>query len=166
LFNGSTSNRFLSLTTGLPQTGSVTWYSVIGPIAGAMQGPLIGGTGGTGGSLEWGIGLSGGSVASANSQSRTILISGGTHTISTTAFSTIAITYTYSSGALALYVCSAGTCVSDGTATTTAIFGNPTISLGIAGVAGEFNGYVAEWGYLNSSSIAGIGAYSLCQYGI
>lgn len=163
-----TNNLWFDLASGIPQTGSITLYAVIKtysivPPSNAFA--IYGVSSGHG--MEWGLfNSSSTNKQYANSQGATALgTSTGTYAVSTNY--TLAMTYTYSSGALAFFNCSAGTCNADGTATHTASFPNPTNVLGAArDVNDYFKGYITEWGWTNSATTAGIAAWSQCHYGI
>jgi hypothetical protein len=159
LFNGTSQTLAFSNTFGT--SGTMTLYAVIEPTS-SGGGILGSATAGTNGSVEWAINGGGGQFF--NSLNRAAIASGAA-TISTSHFSTLAMTYDFTSGVANLYICSGGTCTLDGTGTSTAQFFNATNSLGTTGIF-FFSGYIAEWGYLNSVNTAGIATYSQCEYGI
>jgi hypothetical protein len=163
-FGPLASELWFDLASGIPQTGSITFYAVIKSysIVEPTIAAIIGVSAGHG--MEWGINTN--NKQFANSQGATALGT-GTNALTTSTNYTLAMTYTYSTGALAFYNCSSGTCNADGTATQTASFPNPTNRLGSAtDVNDPFKGYVAEWGWTNSATTAGIAAWSQCKYGI
>jgi hypothetical protein len=169
LFNGATNQR--SLTIGSPiavGSGTLTWYAVLEPTSAASASLGIIGAptqAGGSGSFEWRITGSSNNQQTLSEQRAGIGL--GTATIATSHFSAIVTTYNFSTGAWALYTCASGTCTSDGSGTATATWGLTIRELGAAsGDTAWFNGYIAEWGYLNSISTTGIASYVNCQYGI
>lgn len=143
---------------------SVTTYTEYAVIKPGTVGTLYSISGGGASSaLEWRINASGHQEI-LNSAVASIVT--GTATISTTSYSVVAFTYNRSTGAANLYICSAGTCTSDGTATNAQTFGSALNTVGFSQASGGFVGYIAEWGYLNGTSTTGIGSYSQCKYGI
>jgi hypothetical protein len=168
LFNGVTNSEFLALTTPnvLPQSGSATFYAVIEPTSTCASTNCAMFGGAATNNFEYRVNTS---SKQQMLQQQNVSIGIGTATISTTAFTTVAATYNFGTGAWALFTCSGGTCSSDGSGTggPTSGWANSSTYLGAApDIAEWFSGYIAEWGYLNSISTAGIGAYSSCQYGI
>lgn len=158
----SASSQFWRLTSGITQSGSITFYAVFKTPASSHQGALFGVQVGHG--MEY-------RITSANKQDAVnqglLDLGNGTTTLTSSTWYTSVMTYNYSTGALALYLCSAGTCSADGTATATSTFSAATNDLGAAQDVGDyFNGLIAEWGYLNSANTTGIAAWSQCKYGI
>ena len=142
-------------------TGQITFYAILKPISSATELPML--------PLllmavQWRINTTGKQEILSQG---TTSIGSGTATISTSAYSTLTMTYDYTSHVLNLYTCAGGTCSSDGTATTSASFSSQQSVLGWAGpITEQFKGSIAEWGYLTSADITGIAAWSQCKYGI
>jgi hypothetical protein len=92
----------------------------------------------------------------------------GSATFANSTWKTIALTYNNSTQAVQMYICSSGTCTADGSAGTILPGAFNTAITNLFGPAADFamQGYIAEWGYLNSISLTGIGAYSQCKYGL
>ncbi len=137
----------------------MTVYVILKPTTGTFFG---GGNTGTAGSVQY---FFNGTNQRFNNLNKAIIAT-GTSALSTTSFQTIALTYNFSTGAAQLFKCAAGTCASDGTGTVTGGFGFPITRIGGESVPGFFGGQIAEVGYTNVISTAGIAAYSQCQYGI
>lgn len=89
----------------------------------------------------------------------------GTNTLANNTWYTLAATYNSITGAYALYICSGGSCTSDGSGTSVQTISAPMTGIGIGHDYPPY-GYIAEIGYLNGTSVSGIGAWSYCKYGI
>jgi hypothetical protein len=155
-FTGASQNFILhnNISDGL-----MTVYAVLRPTSGTFFG---GGNTGTIGSVQY---FFNGTNEQFNNMNKAVIVT-GTSTLSTGSFQTIALTYDFTSGAAQLFRCSGGTCTNDGTGSYTGGFGNPITRIGGESVPGYFTGQLAEVGYTNVISTAGIAAYSQCQYGI
>jgi hypothetical protein len=161
LFTSATPYTLMTIGTAIPTSVTTySWYAVLNPTTGATL-KIFGGS--ANGDLRWyisstghqGLGIGGGST-----------IATGTATLASGTWVTIAFTYNSSTGAAALYKCSAGTCSSDGTATVTS---SPTVAISTLGIgegSSPFKGDIAEIGYYNGISISGVGSWSSCEYGI
>ncbi len=167
--NGLPSFSFSSAQIVLPSggtvsaSGSITLYAVLKPSATPFTGGIFGSAVNSG--PEWRIESTGGKQEFL--KQGIVSIGTSTSAVSTAAYSTIVMTYNYTSGVLTFYKCASGTCTTDGTATSAPGFTLRQNVLGFASVVNEqFVGNIAEWGYLNSSSTAGIAAWSQCKYGI
>lgn len=158
----STAQIILPSAGTVATSGSITLYAVLNPSSTSANGAIIGS--GLGSGPEWRI--AGGGKQEYLSQATTS-IGTSTSTVPTASYSTIAMTYVYSTGVLTFYKCASGTCSIDGTVTKTASFTNRQNVIGFASVVNEqFLGNIAEVGYLNSASVTGIAAWSQCKYGI
>jgi hypothetical protein len=145
----------------VPTTGSFTLYAIFNADDFTVIKPLLSTT--TAGGLLWGF-YAGGELLNIAGGSA---IGSSITTYSTGVWYTLVVTYNTSTGAYAFYNCSGGTCAADGSGTNV-----QTITQVSELVGGDFpdssffNGKMAEFSYLNSVSTAGIGAWSLCKYGI
>ncbi len=164
-FLGIAGTTYVQLATSLAVTGSATFYAVLRVNSGAANSPVIGVN--ANGGIEW--------DNNGTPNYKMIMQSSGVAFIGTettarslTNFTTVALTYNFSTGAYVFYDCSGGTCTADGSGTTTASWtGGRVYYIGLVNSFGtKFDGQIAEVGYLSSSSTTGIGAYSQCKYGI
>lgn len=170
--NGPTNQQGFGMATAIPTgSGSLTLYAVIKPDLSGGQAAIIGNGSASGGgtagikAIEWRINNST-SKQDLLSQQNALLAS-STSTVSTAAFSTVAVTYDFGTGAYTFYKCASGTCTADGSGTASGSWAVNSSGLGLATSASEFyKGQIAEWGYLNSASVTGIAAWSQCKYGI
>ncbi|MGH9607285.1 MAG: LamG-like jellyroll fold domain-containing protein [Terracidiphilus sp.] len=167
-FNGS--SNYMTMATPVPVTNTTyTFYAVFNP-ANVASGFIFGNY------LGYGVQVV---VRLYQTHLQFIVDAGaspdslsGSTVLSTGTWYTMVATYNLTSRAAALYLCSAGTCSSQGTATLAAQ--TLTKSLGALGtgndsVTNPFDGYLAEAGYFNgidSNPSADIGAWSYCWYGI
>ncbi len=91
-----------------------------------------------------------------------------TATMTGSTWYTKAVTFSYATEAYQFYTCSGGTCTAGAGGTATA--GTYSQAINLIGARGNssfgIGGSLAEFGYYNGISIAGLGAYSQCQYGI
>jgi hypothetical protein len=173
-FDGTTSEKQMAMlgtpTFAPPEayTGSLTYYAVVEPgaISGVYGYTIFGPSTqiNTLHGISWAIFNGKQFLYSSNITSIGI----GTVTLSTSTFSVIAVTYNMVSGAWTMYECSGGTCTVDNSGTTTTpSTTTQTDDLGSSPSDGfYYNGLVAEYGYLDSASIAGIATYVQCQYNI
>jgi hypothetical protein len=91
----------------------------------------------------------------------------GTQNLAQSVYHATAMTYNFTTGAYALYNCSGGACTIDVSGTNLQSFTSYAGSIGADRFDGSFmNGNIAEVGIGTSGSVAGIGAYIQCQYGI
>jgi hypothetical protein len=160
-YNGFTSNRVLTFGTSIPIT--VTTYTFFAVVQPATSGASLAIIGGQPGAMEYRIN---------SSLHQELLVAGvvslgvGTATISTTSPTTVVGQWNSTSGAWAFFICSGGTCSSDGSGTQAGALTQPTNLIGEGDGGDSFNGIIAEVGFLNGTSTTGIGAYSLACYAI
>jgi hypothetical protein len=149
-------SQFFNLTTGIPQTNNFTFWAVV-KLASSGGGLFGYGTG----AFAWVVTPTSQYVASDN-----VGVGGyASASYGTSTWVTVAVTYNSTSGAYAFYTCSGGTCTNIGSGTDYISLSSATTRFGDA-VYSYFNGQVAEAGYYNGISTAGIGAWSKCKYGI
>lgn len=177
VINGLPSSQFifastlgnLTMTSGIQATGTATYYAVVKPTSGCATSTscmIVAGTNVHGAyqhSFQWRIGT--------NQCIDSEAIAGptcGTNPVSTTSFTTLAVTFNFSTGAYAFYQCTGGTCASDGSGTFSTTWGGFTDAIGHNSFnpTFSFDGYIPEVGYLNSISTTGIAAWSQCQFGV
>jgi len=161
------SSSQMQLTTGLAGTTgafTATFYAVVKPSNTTGTFPIMGNSGNSV-ALEWRIAAGHQELLTSSVRSLGV----GTAVISSTSYSTLIAQYNnnFAGGGWAFYLCSAGTCTSDGSGSN----GNYTFdqvvnSIGQASPDGSFVGSIAEFGYFNGTTTAGIAAWSACQYGI
>ena len=151
--------QFWTLATSIPASNNFTFWAVLKITTG---GAVFGPTAVSG--MYWNITPAAQQLIYYNSGVFATAVS----TYSTSAWYTLAATYNTTSGAYAFYNCSGGACTSIGSGTSLVNLGGaPITHIGAGSSAGQFfNGQMAEMGYYNGISTAGIGAWSLCKYGI
>lgn len=150
-----------NLGTGIASgTGTYTFYAMLQQQGGGSFYALWGGTGTP---IE---------IARCGNNSQNARVGNTSCTSGSTSF-TNGVWYTWvetlnmTSGAASFYVCSGGTCTSDGTGTLASTAStNAVTQLGGPSRDIAWNGEVAEFGYEAGSSITGIGNWSSCKYGI
>ena len=160
-FSGASQYFNLGSTQTLTSSTQLTLYAVLKPSATSFTGAIIGSNAASG--PEWRINSTGHQEFLSQSSAS---VGTSTSVVSTSAYSTIAMTYNYSTGALSFYICASGTCTLDGTATSAPGFLGRVNWLGNASNSEQFSGNIAEWGYIDSVTTAGIAAWSQCKYGI
>lgn len=159
----ASNGQVLGPASAFANTGTLTFYAVIKPNCTSGTCTIAGPAGGNG--LQWYLSSSNQikldwaafiNIVSAN-------------TVSSSAYSTQAFTFDFSTGTAVMYACAAGSCVSQGTGTNHQATQNAFDNLGYGGTSagGFYNGFIAEWGYRTSNgSLADIAAWSQCKYGI
>lgn len=155
---GSTTSIF---ATNFPS--AVSFYAVLKPVSAASIYEIFGSNSG-GGAPEYRL------TATNSFQqlvvSGTAVIATGNVGVSTSAYSTIAATYTVG-GSVNFYSCSGGSCSSAGSATASNTFSDQTNRVGFTNGGVNFNGLMAEMGaYVGIINTTTLGLYSQCQYGI
>jgi hypothetical protein len=155
------SAEYLPFSMTIPDTANFTIYAMVKSSSLSGYQTIISNDANTS-SIEYGIPNAAHQYVRVNGYSSGL----GSATLSTGTWYTLALTFTYSTLAYNLYICSGGTCTSDGSGTAGGSPSQPINSLFGPNGDDSWNGYVAEWGYLNSVSTSGIAAYSLCKYGI
>jgi hypothetical protein len=136
------------------------YYAVVNVTASGVQ--AIIGDNVSSGAVEWRIN----GTHQELLQQSVAVIATGTTTL-TAGWHTLAFTYNQSTGAYALYICTGGTCNSDGSGSNAKAIGTDMTQLGAAPAASEyFASSIAEIGFNNSATIAGVGAWSSCKFAI
>lgn len=160
-FNGT--SGYITMATPIVSTiTAFTVYAIVNATSLATTGGMIGGAIG---GLEFRINSSTGVLDMSSVAISDFAI--GTTSHSTGTWYTLVGTYS-SAGTWTFYHASAGGLVQEDTGSTAfSPFTGTTGDLGATHVTSEyFNGKIAEWGYLNSISTAGIANWSVCHYGI
>ena len=150
-----------TFTNAIPDSNNFTFWAVLklSSNGGAIFGPTANG------GLAWYVQP----TQQALTADFTTVIGAASATYSTSTWYTVAATYNTSTGAYAFYTCSGGTCTNIGSGTNHVSLTQSTTRIGLgSGGSGTdlFTGQIAEAGYYNGISTTGIGAWSLCKYGI
>lgn len=158
-YNGTT--NVLSLGTAL--MAATTTYVALGIKidTSSLHGAIFGGP--SGGELELRVNGTHQELLIEN----VAVIGTGTTTLTNGSFMTLVATYNSGTGTWALYTCSGGTCTVDSSGTNIKTITAGMSNLGAAPGSSEFySSNIAEFEYASSITTAGIGAYSLCKFGI
>lgn len=159
--------NFMQMTTAITLSGGFTLYAVVKPnLTANTGGAVIAGT--SNNNLEWALSENSAGTFTeqyANSQGVVLLGSGG-FVLSTSAPYTIVVQYNTSTHAWNFWSCSGGTCSSQASGTTSSSLTQFQTIGGAINVTEYVDAYIAEVGYMNSTTTTGIGAWSLCKYGI
>lgn len=151
-FSFAGSGAQMNLGTHITPTTTTTLYAIVNLTS--VSGSIFVGNPGT---VEWRL------DTSKQDLLRSQQVDWG-HSYSTYASNTryaIAVTVDVGASTITFYNCHGGTCYTDGTQPITSGFTDDVTSIG-ANVAGN----IAEFGYLNGVSTAGIGNWAYCEYGI
>ncbi len=148
------SGKYFNVTIPLPT--AVTYYAVV-----TGNGVLMSRNTGFTATLEWLFGNSQNTVNAAGA----VFIGSGSPLPAATGYVGGVFQYNFSTHAWAFYNCASGTCTAAGSGTTAGIIYQPD-AFGYDQGDGYFNGSIAEIGYFNSTTTAGIGPWMACKYGI
>ncbi len=151
----------LTITTGVDPAPVSTWMAVIKPGSAGTIYPIVAGGGA---SLEWRI-TSGGKQQLLYESIRQIGV--GTATLTPGSWTTLVAQFNTTNGVWALFICSGGTCSSDGSGTDSSASMGFVTEIGHANNGdGSFKTSIAEVAHWNTTTTSGIGAYSSCKYGL
>lgn len=159
-FNGT--SDYINPTTPIPSgLTAFTFYAIIEITTGSKFNPILGGVGN---SIRW---------DSDNTDTmllteQDVISVPGLPTLTTNTWYTVVVSYLNSTTTTTFYHASGGTLHTDSSNSTQPLaFSATTPDLGAAhGDSVFFTGNIAEWGYVNSVSTAGIANWSSCHYGV
>lgn len=165
LYNAASSQSLIFTGVGggasTPGTGTWTFYAVIRGQTGGSSNVFDIVAPGTTANLQWFVQSN---TIGLNWRQNAVIIAGSSYTDNV--WGTYAYTFDFTANTGTVYKCSAGTCSVTGSGSHTPPGGafQPVANIG---GPDYFTGYIAEVGWRPSSgSLADIGTYSLCKYGI
>lgn len=158
-FNGT--SDYIIPTTPIPSgLTAFTLYAILDITTGSKNNPLFGG-------VAQSIRYDADTTNTMDLTQQDVVTVPGAPTLATNTWYTVVVTYLNGTSTSTFYNASGGTLHNAGSGVQALSFSSATTDLGAAhGDSAFFTGNIAEWGYTNSVTTAGIANWSSCHYGV